>query len=94
MTNDTRIKEAIEVLENIKPLLGLIPDLGIQGVMQGVKALSLAIKVLSGLEKEVIAKILLDTCEKELNESIGFMLTTNDANIFATAILNSLVAEN
>lgn len=37
-----------------------------------------------------IAKVLLDTCEKELNQSIRFMLTENDARIFAKALTNYL----
>jgi hypothetical protein len=42
---------------------------------------------------EEIAKILLDTCEKELNESIGFMLTDNDARIFAKALSGKIPAK-
>ena len=39
---------------------------------------------------EQIKKILLNTCEKELNQTIGFMLTDNDARIFAEAIHSAI----
>ena len=42
---------------------------------------------------EGIEGVLLDTCEKELNESIGFMLTDNDAKILSKAIQSHLLGE-
>jgi len=42
-----------------------------------------------GME-EKITKILLDTCKKELFENIGFMLTNNEVQLFAHAIVEML----
>jgi len=40
-------------------------------------------------EKKELSKIILDTCDKELDGSIGFMLTEREADTFATAILSA-----
>lgn len=45
------------------------------------------------MSESEIAKNLLDTCDKELNGSIGFMLTEKDARIFAKALANKIPAE-
>ena len=54
------------------------------------KYITLAIDTLKRIEAKGIEKVLLDTCEKELNESIGFMLTENDARIFSKDIYSYL----
>jgi len=40
-------------------------------------------------EKKELSKVILDTCDKELDGSIGFMLTEREADIFATTILSA-----
>ena len=40
-------------------------------------------------EKKELSKVILDTCDKELDGSIGFMLTEREADTFATAILSA-----
>ena len=40
-------------------------------------------------KKKELSKVILDTCDKELDGSIGFMLTEREADIFATAILSA-----
>jgi hypothetical protein len=40
-------------------------------------------------EKKELSKVILDTCEKELNKTIGFMLTEREADTFSTAILSA-----
>jgi len=47
-----------------------------------------------GLSEKEIAQILLDTCEKELNQTIGFMLTDKEAEMFAQAIHSAQQAAN
>ena len=42
------------------------------------------------LSVERIKKIILKTCERELNQTIGFMLTEKEALLFATELLNQL----
>ena len=56
-----------------------------------VKALSLAIQALKPLPTLAeLDKTILNTCKKELNQRIGFMLTKDEARIFSTAILDLL----
>lgn len=45
-------------------------------------------------EEGKLEGILLGTCEKELDETIGFMLTEKEANIFATAIRKEMGGGN
>ena len=49
-------------------------------------------KLLKRLSVKKISEIILATCEKELNETLGFMLTNDEALLFAKAI-HSLVKE-
>jgi len=40
-------------------------------------------------EMKELSKVILDTCEKEFDKTIGFMLTKREAEMFAFAILSA-----
>ena len=58
------------------------------------EALQFALDVLGRVEEEKITTQFLLVCEKQLNETIGFMLTTKEARMFSHAIVTYLLEEN
>lgn len=90
MSTQSEIEKHIENLKVIRQDISNVWR-GRAGLDEELQALTFFIGVGNKLASPgEIEKILLDTCKKELNQNIGFMLTDNDVRIFARSILAGL----